>query len=337
MRDAGGGPPLIRGTGREDLTELFQSSWRTLTMRPSRATPVVAREVRPARGGTPEQPSREPRAQGQDERRYPDWLRELSPRLCQPESEPSGLPAIVGPMAYSTTTVPTDAGDLPAHLWLPEAGRGPGIALFQEIFGISDYVRRRAQDLADLGYVVLAPEMFWRSGDVGPFGWDRIEQAIGKVAELDWPRAVLDGSAAVQHLRGLDVVNGATGIVGFCFGGGLGFNVAAQLESGGGEGVDALVSFYGSALPGLVDSLSVAAPSLHHFGLADQYIDRDEVRRLESVLTQQPRTTFFTYAGADHAFDNDEGPTHHPEASALAWQRTTEWLSQQVPVGSASP
>lgn len=124
---------------------------------------------------------------------------------------------------------------------------------------------------------------------------------------------------------------GEAGIVGFCFGGGLGFNVAAQLEASE-SGVDALVSFYGSALPGLVDSMAVEAPSLHHFGLADQYIDAETVRRLESVLTQRQGATLFTYEGADHAFDNDEGPLHHPEASALAWQRTIEWLAQHLPV-----
>lgn len=240
------------------------------------------------------------------------------------------------PMAYSMTSLPTaDGGQLPAHLWLPEAGTGPGIVLFQEIFGISDYVRRRAQDLADLGYVVLAPEVYWRDGDVGPFGWESIDRAIAKVSGLDWQQAVLDGADAVRHLRGLDAVTGGTGIVGFCFGGGLGFSVAAHLETadGGGEPVAALVAYYGSALRDLVDAMTVAAPSLHHFGLADQYIEEEEVRRIEAVLTQQPATTFFTYPGADHAFDNSDGALHHPEASALAWDRTTEWLAERLPVG----
>ena len=61
---------------------------------------------------------------------------------------------------------------MPSHLWLPASGRGPGILLLQEIFGVSRYIEQRAQDLADLGYVVLAPEIFWRLGvsrvDEGP-------------------------------------------------------------------------------------------------------------------------------------------------------------------------
>ena len=70
------------------------------------------------------------------------------------------------------STVPTPDGDMPAHLWLPASGSGPGILLLQEIFGVSRYIEQRAQDLADLGYVVLAPEIFWRLGvsrvDEGP-------------------------------------------------------------------------------------------------------------------------------------------------------------------------
>ena len=58
-------------------------------------------------------------------------------------------------MTRSTLQVATPDGEMPAHLWLPEAGSGPGILLLQEIFGISRYVESRAQDLADLGYVVL--------------------------------------------------------------------------------------------------------------------------------------------------------------------------------------
>lgn len=220
---------------------------------------------------------------------------------------------------------------MPAHLWLPESGTGPGLVLFQEIFGISDYIRRRAADLAELGYVVLAPEIYWRSGDVGPFGWDPIDQAIGKVSELDWAAAVADGVAAVDHLRTDDAVDGATGIIGFCFGGGLGFNVAAALEDAGAEPA-VLVAFYGSAIRDLAQAMTVRAPSLHHFGLADQYIDADAVREVEAVLTRQPATTFLTHPGADHAFDNSDGPLHHPEASALAWERTVEWLGEHLPV-----
>ncbi|CAG7574676.1 carboxymethylenebutenolidase [Barrientosiimonas humi] len=220
-------------------------------------------------------------------------------------------------------TVETDAGPMPAHRWLPEGGTGPGIALMQEIFGVSDYVRRRAQDLADAGYVVLVPEIFWRLGESEPFqGDDALERGMATAQRLDWDAAVRDGAAAVRALRADPAVTGdRVGLVGFCFGGGLAFNVAAV------EPVEALVSYYGSALPGLLDlAPQVTCASLHHFGLADSFIDVETVRQIETAVTAQPATTFHTYDGADHAFDNDDAAWFHPEASSLAWARTLEFL-----------
>lgn len=231
-------------------------------------------------------------------------------------------------------TVPTDAGEMPAHLWLPASGSGPGIVLLQEIFGVSGYVRRRAEELAGLGYVVLAPEIYWRLGSTEPVeGPDSLERGMALVQQLDWAAAVRDGVAAVLELRRRPEVNGGVGIVGFCFGGGLGYNVAAHLEDEDvdGEPVAALVSYYGSALPGLVDTVAVKAPSLHHFGLADSFIDTETVRRVEAAVTAKAATTFHTYAGADHAFDNPDMPWHHPEASSVAWDRTVAFLAEHLP------
>ncbi|WP_076263790.1 dienelactone hydrolase family protein [Intrasporangium flavum] len=229
-------------------------------------------------------------------------------------------------------TVPTDTGDVPTRLWLPPSGEGPGIVLLQEIFGVSAYVRRRATDLAALGYVVAAPEIFWRLGVTDPVeGEDALQQGMGLVQRLDWQQAVLDASATVEWLRDRDEVTGGVGVVGFCFGGGLGFNVAAHLESEGATPVDALVSYYGSALPGLHDVMSVSAPSLHHFGLADSFIDTDTVRRIEASLGKEPQTVVVTHPGADHAFDNDDMPWFHAGASGEAWARTEEFLAEQLP------
>ena len=77
----------------------------------------------------------------------------------------------------------------------------------------------------------------------------------------------------------------------------------------------------------------VNAPSLHHFGLADSYIAPADVARVRQVLTGQPDVTVETYEGADHAFDNPDFPLHHPQASALAWERTVAFLADRLPPG----
>lgn len=245
-------------------------------------------------------------------------------------------------MTHSTLSIETPDGSMPAHLWLPEAGTGPGILLLQEIFGISSYIERRAQDLADEGYVVIAPEIFWRLGvsrvAEGP---DALEEAFGLLQRTDWPAAVADAVLALDALRDHEAVTGPVGIVGFCFGGGLGFNVAALRSA------DALVSYYGSALPELLgilpfdpsdvtltvlDAAQVTTPSLHHWGLADTFIDRPVVEQICALLEAQPHVTVETYEGGGHAFDNADFMFHDAEMATLAWQRTLAFLADRLAV-----
>lgn len=220
--------------------------------------------------------------------------------------------------------------DIPADLLIPASGTGPGIVLFQEIFGVTDYIRSRAQDLADLGYVVLVPHFYGRLGDpIIEEGGAGLPQAMGLLEELDWAGAVADGVAALEALRAHSAVSGGVGVLGFCFGGGLAYNVAAVADSK----PDALVSYYGSAIPSLLGlAPEVTSPSLHHFGESDSYIPLDTVREIERAVTDgHEDVTFVTYPGADHAFDNPSPDFHHAEASKAAWAKTVAWLKAQLP------
>ncbi len=227
-----------------------------------------------------------------------------------------------------TLEITTPDGPMPAQRWLPESGRGPGILLLQEIFGVSRYIRGRAEDLAALGYVVLAPELFWRLGASSvPEGPDMLEEAMGLTGRLDWDTAVADSTAALDALGALPEVEGGVGVVGFCFGGGLGYAVVA------GRPADTLVSFYGSSLPQLVESVPhVSTPSLHVFGEADSYIPMETVEQVRaSVSSGGGPVEFHTYPGADHAFDNPDFVNHDAAASTRAWAATTAWLHETLP------
>jgi carboxymethylenebutenolidase len=227
------------------------------------------------------------------------------------------------------TPVPTPDGEMTGYVWLPERTKGPGILLLQEIFGVSRYIQRRAADLAAAGYVVLAPELYWRLDrqEVDESAPEALEQAMALAGQLDWPVTVGDAVAAFTHLRDMDEVRAAPAVVGFCFGGGLAFNVAAETEP------SALVSYYGSALPDLLDLVpQVTCPSLHHFGTSDDYIDARTVESIRQALRADGRPTRVEmYDGANHAFDNDDLPLHHPEASRRAWDTTIDFLHQHLP------
>jgi carboxymethylenebutenolidase len=229
----------------------------------------------------------------------------------------------------STLAVPTRDGEMPTHLWLPPSGRGPGLVLLQEIFGVSAYVRARAADLAALGYVVLVPETYWRleRTTVDESREDFMDQAMGLVGQVDWDAAVTDAVAALETLRARPEVTGGVGVIGFCFGGGLAFNVAAVAD------VDVLVSYYGSALPNLLGLAErVTAPSLHHFGTDDAYIPLETVKEIRAAVAG-PGVEFHLHDGAGHAFDNPHPMFHHAAASEDAWAQTVDFLRRTFPAG----
>ena len=225
--------------------------------------------------------------------------------------------------------VTTADGVMPAHLWLPEAGSGPGLLMLQEIFGVSSYIRSRSEDLARLGYVVLAPELYWRLDrqTLDESAPDALQQAISMAGQLDWETTVSDAVAALDLLREREEVTGGTGVIGFCFGGGVAFNLAAVADP------EVLVSYYGSALGSLLHLVDrVAAPSLHHFGNADPYVDEQTQARIRAAVLARPSNRFETYEDAPHAFDNPNPQFHHREASLAAWTVTTGFLAEKLPV-----
>ena len=228
----------------------------------------------------------------------------------------------------ATTTVPLADGEMPAHLWLPPSGHGPGLLLLQEIFGVSAYIRDRARDLAELGYVVLAPELYWRlDGTVDESRADVLEQGMALAAQLDWEQTVGDAVGALEALRARPEVTGGTGVIGFCFGGGLAFEVAAVAD------VDVLVAYYGSALPQLLGLAGrVSAHSLYHFGTADAYIPMDQVEQIRDAVAG-PDVEFRLHDGAGHAFDNPAPAFVHERARAEAWEQTADFLARRLPVG----
>ncbi|MEW9555497.1 dienelactone hydrolase family protein [Nonomuraea sp. NPDC050783] len=230
-----------------------------------------------------------------------------------------------------TETVHVDGGAFEMPVWTPAKGTGPGLLVIQEIFGVGPYIRAVAAALADLGYVVGAPDLFWRLHPHWAAGHDDegLAASIDLGSRFDFDTGVKDCVAALGRLAALPQVTGGTGVLGFCLGGSLAHVVAAVAEPA------VAVSFYGSAVPELVHLLdSIDCPTQYHFGGSDPYIPRDQIAVVERAVAGRPLVELHVQEEAGHAFHNFEAPRFHdPRAADAAWGLTVDFLRRHLPAG----
>jgi carboxymethylenebutenolidase len=224
-----------------------------------------------------------------------------------------------------------DGGTFEAFCAIPESGRGPGMLVFQEIFGVNENIRGLSERLAEAGFVALAPDMFWR---IEP-RFERKDEsgfadAMAMIGKFDQASGVADINSAFNHLLAMPECTGKAGGVGFCLGGTLTYAMAATARADG-KGPDAAVSYYGS---GVNDMLAMAdtieCPIMFHYGDRDPFIPQEAVAAVEGALGSRPNVTFHHY-DAGHAFSNWDAPSMYDEtASAEAWTRTIDFLKHHL-------
>lgn len=231
----------------------------------------------------------------------------------------------------------SDGATYDSWVWVPERGAGPGVLLLQEIFGVGDFVRAKARDLASLGYVVLAPDVFWRTEPRVAHAHDDagLQAAFASVSrwneEVDELTRIGDLVSAFEHLRGLEEVGGrAAGAMGYCLGGRLAYEVAVASEP------DAAVCYYGSGIAARLDdtATSVTCPVLFHYGSADPFIPNEEVEAVRRAFAGRADVEVHVHDGAGHAFENFEAAAFHdPAAATASWEATTEFLARTLAPG----
>ena len=187
----------------------------------------------------------------------------------------------------------TTVGDLPAYRAVPEGdGPWPGLVLVHEIFGLDDEMRRHADRLAALGYLVLAPDLM--SGGPGVVCLARTMGALRR----GHGRAFDDLDAARTGLVADPACNGSVGVIGFCMGGGFALVLAGR------PGWQAAAVNYGM-LPRDLAALDAACPVVASYGARDRYL-RGAASTLETALTERGvEHDVQEYPDAAHAFLNE--------------------------------
>lgn len=227
-----------------------------------------------------------------------------------------------------TDRVARDGGEMDLYVWEPATPPRAAVLLIQEIFGVGPYIRAVAERLAAAGYLVGAPDVFWRFAP--QWEADHSEAGLGasieKVQQLDFPHAVGDCVAALDHLGAQPGIASAPAVLGYCLGGTLAWAVAAQANP------SCCVSYYGSGVPGMLGMIQqVHCPTLFHFGNADAYIPNEGVEAIAAAIAGLDRFVV-NVENAGHAFDNHEAEMFYHEASAkAAWAKTMAFLGSHLP------
>ncbi len=225
--------------------------------------------------------------------------------------------------ARQNVSFPSNGSEAHGYLALPPSGRGPGLVVIQEWWGLTSHIADLTERFAAAGFVALAPDLY------GGSTTHDADEAGAMMQSLPPDRAARDISGAVDFLLGRDDVQGARiGVVGFCMGGAFVLTLALQE----GERVAAAVPFYPvGAMPD--DYRGLKAAVMAHFGESDAFIPAAQAAELEAKIEAgtgvKPEVHLYP---AGHAFLNDENllGTYDPEQARVAWERTVGFLRDHL-------
>lgn len=224
-------------------------------------------------------------------------------------------------MGTRTTINARDGGTFDCYVARPTQGSGPGLVLIQEIFGINAYVREMADLFADEGYVVYAPDLFWRIEPGIDLGYspDEWQRAFGLFQTFDVDKGIDDIGATIDALRTDAGQAGSVGCIGYCLGGKLAMLTAARTA------VDCAVSYYGVGLEAHVDEFaSITCPMQFHFAELDGFAPPEARDAVQAAFAGRTNATFHTYTGCDHAFARTGGDHYNKPAALMAHERTMQ-------------
>ena len=249
-------------------------------------------------------------------------------------------------MPHEQVTIAAHDGACPTHIFRPngEAG-GPAIIFYMDAGGIRPAALEMAERLANAGYIVLLPDLFYRYGSYGPFVPKDV--FAGDVRAILGPlmattgnaKAVEDTKAFLAYLDGRPDVQGRkAGAVGFCMGGGMAIAAAGALP----DRFAAVISFHGG-------NLATDAPDSPHRYAADMkaelYVaaaDGDTsyppemAERLEATLEEAGvRYRAETYSGAAHGWMKPDFPVYDHVAAERGWDEMLAFFDRTLK-GSAS-
>ena len=208
------------------------------------------------------------------------------------------------------------------YLSKPDSGKGPGVIVIQEWWGLVDHVKVIADRFAREGFVALAPDLYHGKIAKSP------DEAGKLLMALNIDRAEKDLRGAVQFVVGQkETSSKKVGTVGFCMGGQLSLYAACANAD-----VGACVDFYGIHPNVHPNIAGLRAPVLGFFAEEDRSVPPEAVRKLEDELKRAGKQAeFHIYPGVSHAFFNDTRPeVYNVTYANQSWTRMLQFFREHL-------
>jgi len=232
-------------------------------------------------------------------------------------------------MSVTTQWIEIDSADgkFGAYLAIPHTRKGPGIVLIQEIFGVNEHIRSVAEQYAADGYLVIAPDLFWRSGERIELSYDEAgwKRAVELMNATDVGKAQKDIELAIDALKAQPGLDGGIASIGYCFGGLLSYHTAANGL------VDVAVAYYGGGIQNQLERADeIDVPLLMHFGEEDSHIPLDAVEKIAERFENNDNVEIVIYPEAEHGFNCSHRDSYNQRAAAEAHGNTLIFLGQEL-------
>jgi carboxymethylenebutenolidase len=219
-------------------------------------------------------------------------------------------------------------GSFKAYLAGPEGTPRGAIVVIQEIFGVNEGIRRKCDHMASLGYLAIAPDLFWRlepGVELDPDVPDEFQQALGLMQKFNQDQGIRDIEATLREARSRLPEGGKVGCVGYCLGGRLAFMTSARTD------VDASVGYYGVGLDNLLhEKNAIARPLMLHIAQEDHFVPKEQQQAIHRSLDGHMRVTIHDYPGEDHGFAAEMGKRRSEASAKLADCRTEEFFAEHI-------
>jgi carboxymethylenebutenolidase len=226
-------------------------------------------------------------------------------------------------------TVERHDGAFVAYIARPKTSPAPAVVVLQELFGVNADIRKTCDELAEQGFLAIAPDLFWRQEpgvDLNVTSEADWQHGLRLYGAYDRDAGAKDVKDTINVVRNLPECSSRVAVLGYCLGALMVFLTAVRCH-----GVDAAVAYHGGDTEkylGEVDGL--IAPLLMHLAEEDEFISKAAQAEIGAALAKKPNTTVYSYPGQNHAFSRHGGAHYNAAAAGLAHERTYAFLNRQL-------